>query len=772
MAIPDPFANASIPWSFAASPVGATVHDDIRFGVRTTDEPVAPDGKSLVAEFRGGWLEMRIPDLGSLANMTFHTRIRVPSGDWSAPVFSICDEDGHTALELTWRRVGADPALAAHDALQHYSDYPGPDGRVVALEFVLGLRGLEDCLSAQREQHERRRLANPGIPPFTPPRDLAAGLLRVGVPTQLIGATDWHDVTARFTGPKLELFVDGVLVDEEWPVGTMRPGRVCRIGAALRDGALRAGFRGFMDRVALWDRARSDEEIAFLSGGEAAISTRELEILGPEQPSLQYWKPRGHNVFAGDTSPFFDGRRWHLFYLIDRRHHHSKWNAGAHQFAHASTEDLVHWQHHPLAIPIDEQWLTCGTANCILHAGRYHFFYGMHTGRLLPNAKTVRPRLLSGLEAKGYFDPVPFETKSVPSGLACAVSDDGVHFRKERVTINAAENAFVFHEPESGLFQMLTGRERFTSPDLRRWTMADPHFLPLGEDTPAQNTAECPCYFEWNGRHYIIMGKSGFWMSRRALGPYWKAPGTVEEVVAPRWDIYDGLLVPMAAPFHGNRIILAGWLGERDEFGALQFGGHLVFRELVQQADGTLGMKWPAEMIPAAGRALQLPFAPCTGGTGSRGRTIRIMSDGEFRYAAFVGVPSRARITMQVHPGRNVRSFGICLRGAGEYHSGCELRFDPARRRVQWGRPIDGRPAPDAEAAAWTGGDFAIENVEGIEQPFTLDVIVSGDILDACIAGSRMIVIRRKRLDGNRLFLFAIGGEVMFKDVCVKPLLL
>ena len=44
-------------------------------------------------------------------------------------------------------------------------------------------------------------------------------MLRLRVPLKLSVPADWHDVVARFRGPNLELFVDGVLVDEEWPHG-------------------------------------------------------------------------------------------------------------------------------------------------------------------------------------------------------------------------------------------------------------------------------------------------------------------------------------------------------------------------------------------------------------------------------------------------------------------------------------------------------------------------------------------------------------------------
>ena len=69
-----------------------------------------------------------------------------------------------------------------------------------------------------------------------------------------------------------------------------------------------------------------------------------------------FWRPRGYNVYAGDCMLLWDGARLHLFYLFDRRHHTSKWNLGAHQYAHLSSTDLVNWDRHPLAIPLSHTW--------------------------------------------------------------------------------------------------------------------------------------------------------------------------------------------------------------------------------------------------------------------------------------------------------------------------------------------------------------------------------------------------------------------------------
>merc|ERR1711964_738418 len=65
--------------------------------------------------------------------------------------------------------------------------------------------------------------------------------------------------------------------------------------------------------------------------------------------------------------PFYYDGRYHLFYLLDRRQHGSKWGLGAHQWAHASTADLVRWDHHPMAVNITEEWEGSICTGSILH---------------------------------------------------------------------------------------------------------------------------------------------------------------------------------------------------------------------------------------------------------------------------------------------------------------------------------------------------------------------------------------------------------------------
>ena len=183
--------------------------------------------------------------------------------------------------------------------------------------------------------------------------------------------------------------------------------------------------------------------------------------------------------------PFFHDGRFHLFYLFDRHHHASKWNLGAHQWAHASTLDLVHWEQHPMAVPItDESEGSICTGSVFFHEGVYYAFYAVRT------------------------------CDGSPAPLHAATSADGIHFTKNPAiarlsapyTGGSARDPIVFREQSTGLFHMLLTSSlkspaianrggclaHLVSQDLKSWEQREPFLVPGYPGEP-----ECPDYFEW-----------------------------------------------------------------------------------------------------------------------------------------------------------------------------------------------------------------------------------------------------------------------------------
>lgn len=557
--------------------------------------------------------------------------------------------------------------------------------------------------------------------------------LRVAAPLRAFRPGESHDVFIRFTGPTLDLSIDGVLMDEEWPVGRIAP-PTGEPPLLLTPGALQ--------KVTLWNRALSDDEVAQLCGGAENVAAREREIFGPPRPLTQYWKPRGGNTGVGDCMPFFHEGRFHLYYLADRHGHASKWGLGAHQWAHASTTDLVEWTQHPMAVPISRQdeGSIC-TGSVFFSGDEYHAFYAVRT-------------------ADGS-----------PARLTSARSKDGIHFEKSDWSIPLREpysgpparDPVVFRDPASGLFQMLVTTELLAPPfagrggclatlvskDLRAWEQREPFIVPGFRDQP-----ECPDYFTWDGWRYLIFSNNGvarYRMAREPDGQWLK----------PKNDAFDGpqARVMKTAAFTNGRRLGAAFLTAAGS----GYAGDLIFREIVRHADGTLGTAFPAELRPRLGAAVPAAFEPLSGGTTGTARRVEIKAGAGFVAAALRGLPADFHLKMTVTPATATGSFGLCVRGSGAYEQGHELRFEPAREKVGWRKP-DTATLPENE-------NSAIYGVDGLDRAFSVELVAKGDILDVCVDSRRTLVARAPAAArGDRLFFFAQDGAAVFDAIEIHAL--
>jgi beta-fructofuranosidase len=453
---------------------------------------------------------------------------------------------------------------------------------------------------------------------------------------------------------------------------------------------------------------------------------------------VQYYRPGGP-FYVGDCMPFFHEDTFHLYYLLDENHHQAKAGLGAHQWAHASTRDLVRWEHHPLAIGItEEREGSICTGSTFYHDGT---FYGYYATRMLDRTQH----------------------------LSLATSSDGIHFEKQLPNPFASppqgyspydyRDPCVFRDEETGHFHLLVtaslepyalqGRggclAHLVSPDLAHWELREPFLIPGYSGAP-----ECPDYFHWHDWYYLVFSHAGiarYRMSRRPLGPW----------LRPAVDTFDGTMarVLKTAAFTGDRRIGVAFLGTRQDdrdSGRMQYAGNAIYREVIQQADGTLRTCWPAEMAPPGGTPLTWsPFA-LTPHAEMRPQSVHLAAAEGMEVAMLEDVPHQARLSMRIAPGHDTAAMGLRLRGAGAFESGYDLCFRPYERRVEL-------------------FDASLVRVEGLDRSFDLDIILTEDIIDVCITGQRTMVNRCPELKGDRLFFFAHNGDVTFEEIQIRPLL-
>lgn len=271
-------------------------------------------------------------------------------------------------------------------------------------------------------------------------------------------------VTVILMDHRIELYIHDELMDEEWPAGE----RLFQLGDPL------------------------------LGENTAEVTVYQEEK--HEVPSVvasfekaEGWYP-GKGVFVGDCMPYRKNDEYHVLYLKDRHHHGSKWGLGAHQWEHISTRDFKTWQVHPMAVPItDPHEGSICTGSWIRRDDQEYLYYTIRRGR-------------------GLAAPV-----------CRSVSRDGYHFQKDAAfgfTIAEKYDRARTRDPkviqsEDGLFHMLLTTRllqenrgclaHYVSADLDHWTECpEPIYIAPDAEEP-----ECPDYFKYRGRYYLVFSLGG-----------------------------------------------------------------------------------------------------------------------------------------------------------------------------------------------------------------------------------------------------------------------
>lgn len=434
---------------------------------------------------------------------------------------------------------------------------------------------------------------------------------------------------------------------------------------------------------------------------------------------MNHWKPNG-NAFVGDCMPFYRDGVFHLYYLLDLNHHNHPiaGSLGGHQYAHAASRDLIHWEHEPLALRLDFENGECSncTGSMMEYQGKIFAFY------------SLRSRLFSGEEfriAVSSDGGKSFMKWNLPD--LKAPPESGGHFRDPKVF--EGEDGLIHllmssgANDSSGAFPVRTGEiAHYTTSDLVHYQRQEPLlrtcFIP-----------ECCDYFQFGSKYYYTYNLAWETFARcseRPFGP-WSVPP--QEVPASRF-----CAVMKTAPWHNGRRIGVGWIPSQDK-GVFVFGGRTAFRELVQEKDGSLGTKFVEEMIPGERKE---SFPPLSLNASSGYRAVSL---GKF--------PGSFRLDGRISFAPGTAEFGIHIRDNDQNYLAM-ANFDPENKHVSWNTM--------APVTTIRQVDLKPENV-------TFRLIRTNDVFDLEINGRRTIAASLFEQSGSLVSLFARDGSAEFFDL-------
>lgn len=510
---PSPFADALAVWHMGGREDSAgknsslTVHGAVELGVELQGDDRAASlqrgGDGRVARFEDGWLtagqgadgELNLS--GKAASLCL--RLRDPAGTWGAGLFS---------------KMGQP---------RNYNFYARNN-----------ISGMELCFEVDLQDEKAWRL-------------LAA-------PLEILNPRDWHDVIVRYDGSQLQLFVDGILRDKKPATGRLAevPRGGCTLGA--NPGGVRR-FHGLIDHAAVWNRALTDAEIEFLSGGSAAIERhRQAELEARRQRDQQAQKrqqeglpgilrdpdyPQYHVAPPGgwmnDPHPVFFKGAYHLFYQYSVG---PGVYGGRNRWGHAVSRDLVHWEHRPPGVTPEEHgrgahiWSGC----VIDHDGVGTAVYTIENidvwTATAEDDGLVRFR-------KSPHNPV---IQGPPPGVKIAggMRDPWVWKEKDGWYLIVGSG---FHGGK-GLFLPL-----YRSTDLIHWQYLHP--LYHGDPATEGTFCECPSFFDLGDKHVLVYSgayRVGRYENHRLIA---QQGGRLD---------YGCVLVPQLARDGKGRWILWGWI--------------------------------------------------------------------------------------------------------------------------------------------------------------------------------------------------------------------
>lgn len=350
------------------------------------------------------------------------------------------------------------------------------------------------------------------------------------------------DIKINIYPYRIELYVNGVLKDEEWPCGNHYLSDVLKNNELL--------IKTCDVNITKYDSENNTTDYP------SVISSFE---------NAEGWKPE-NNVFVGDCMPYSYNGVYHVLYLKDRHHHTSKWGLGAHQWSHISSADFKKWDVHPPAVEIDDPTEGSICTGSWIFDGSVHYLY-----------YTVR-------------------TCNHTSAHICrSVSKDGYHFEKDKnfyFTLSdkyIAENARdpkVFKDSD-GLYHMILTTSfieaeagclaHLTSTDLNNWKEEEKpiYIAPKGMGEP-----ECPDYFYKDGFYYLVYSLKG-------KGYYLYSENPFTDWIEPNEPIIPCKSVPKAAVWN-NRLIFTGFKEENGYAGTMTFleaevskNGELSYKDLI-----------------------------------------------------------------------------------------------------------------------------------------------------------------------------------------------
>lgn len=472
-----------------------------------------------------------------------------------------------------------------------------------------------------------------------------------------------------------------------------------------------------------------------------------------------YYRSPEKSVCA-DVIPFYEDGEFKLFYLRDYRDIEN--DGEGCPWCLLTTKDLVNYvDHGPVLLrgTKEEQDLYVFTGSIFkISDNNYVIYYTGHNPHLraqgLPEQKILR---------------------AFSKDLITWEKDANFVFEApEYLEIHDFRDPFVYYDEDRKEYRMLlAARDKndnpfftkgltllATSKDMEKWELQkEPFFYPK-----SFFTHECPDLFKMGDWYYLIFSEftdkfSGTYrMSKTPYGPW----------IAPLNNTFDGhaFYAPKSWVDKNGRRILFGWnpiKNNEQDYEFWQWGGHVVPHEIIQNEDGTLGVRCPDEVRNAFVEEFKLGQSLELGKVEKNNNEYHLGKDEDgLNILSFNEIPNCAKIEMKFKADDLRGDFGVLLRGVNNFEKYYKIKFEPRFNRVA----MDCLPRKDLSQVISSDTERYILIEPNKEN--TLLIIMQESVLEVYINEQVAMSYRMFDIKDGEFAIYSHNTSTRFYDINIK----